>query len=157
MDNLKIIKITSEKDKFFGQVCDWMYEWWGKRDGWSFEKLYCFMKNCLLDKKIPQTFIAVLGDKLVGTYQLVMDDLDIRPDIYPWLANLFVDEKYRGRGFCTLMVENAIDQARLLGFSKLYLISKHVGLYEKFGWKFVEEIKTFNKANPIERLYAFDL
>ncbi|MBZ4668843.1 MAG: hypothetical protein JG775_1995, partial [Defluviitaleaceae bacterium] len=30
-------------------------------------------------------------------------------------------------------------------------------LYEKFGWKFVEEVKTFKKDSPIERLYRLEI
>ena len=31
-------------------------------------------------------------------YQLSMsDDLNSRPDLYPWLINVYVDEKFRGR------------------------------------------------------------
>ena len=42
-------------------------------------------------------------------------------------------------------------------FDKIFLYTKHIGLYEKFGWTFVEEINTFKKEQMIERLYKLDL
>lgn len=37
------------------------------------------------------------------------------------------------------------------------LEDKNIGLYEKFGWKFVEEVKTFKNDSPIERLYKLEI
>jgi len=38
-----------------------------------------------------------------------------------------------------------------------YLYTSHLGLYEKYGWKFVEELKTFKENANIERLYKLNL
>lgn len=34
---------------------------------------------------------------------------------------------------------------------------KHIGLYEKFGWTFIGEVKTFKKHSPIGRLYKLEI
>lgn len=49
------------------------------------------------------------------------------------------------------------ENAKKANLQELYLYTKHVGLYEKFGWKFVEEVKTFKKDSPIERLYRLEI
>ena len=38
----------------------------------------------------------------------------------------------------------------------VYLYTSHQGLYEKFGWTFVEEVDTFLKPR-MQRLYRLDL
>ena len=87
-------------------------------------------------------------------YQLSMcEDLNSRPDIYPWLINVYVDEKFRGNNVCRNLMETVYENAKKANLDELYLYTKHVGLYEKFGWDFVEEVKTFRNESPIERLY----
>ena len=91
-------------------------------------------------------------------YQLSMsDDLDSRPDIYPWLINVYVDEKFRGKNVCRQLMITVNENAKKAGLTELFLYTKHKGLYEKFGWDFVEEVKTFKDDSPIERLYRLKI
>ena len=85
------------------------------------------------------------------------DDLSSRPDIYPWLINVYVDEKYRNEGVCRFLMETVKEKAKDIGLTELYLYTKHIGLYEKFGWEFKEEVRTFNADSPIERLYKLKI
>lgn len=105
--------------------------------------------------RLPQTYVALIDNEPVGMYQLsYTDDLDSRPDIYPWL---YVDEKYRGQNICRKLMETVNDNARKNNIKELFLYTKHIGLYEKFGWQFVEEVKTFRDDSPIERLYRLEI
>lgn len=157
MESIKILKLTNENNKYFNVICDWMYDWWGKADGWSIEKVREYMKNSMCVDRIPQTFIALYNDEVVGMYQLSMNDLDIRPDIYPWLINVYVEYKYRGNGICKKMVEHCINEAKKLNLENLYLYTKHIGLYEKYGFEFIKGINTFKVESQLERLYIFKL
>ncbi len=85
-----------------------------------------------------------------------MHDLDVRPDIYPYLANLYVQEDYRGNGIVKLLIDRALSEAKRLGLSELFLYTKHVGLYEKYGWEFIGEIDTFLLPR-IQRLYKINI
>ena len=38
----------------------------------------------------------------------------------------------------------------------MWLYTKHINLYEKFGWKYVSDIDTYNKEQKIQRLYKDD-
>ena len=42
-------------------------------------------------------------------------------------------------------------------FNELFLYTKHIGLYEKFGWKYICKIDTYKDESKIERLYKLDL
>jgi N-acetylglutamate synthase-like GNAT family acetyltransferase len=157
MNKFEISVLSDNNSPYIKLITDWMYKWWGEQDGWSVDRVNCYVKNCVAIDKIPQTIIAVTGDKIVGTCNLIMHDLDSRPDIYPWLANLFVDEDYRLQGVATGLINQAIKQAKKLGLKELYLYTKYTDLYEKFGFEFVEEVETFKKDSPIERLYKISL
>ena len=125
-----------------------MYNWWGQRDEYSKDAVKCFM----------QPYGVFLDNEIIGTYQFAYDDLSVRPDIYPWLANVYIDEKYRGKGYGRELLESVFDNAKEnINFGEIFLYTKHIGLYEKFGWAFLEEVDTFKKEQRIERLYKLDL
>ena len=89
---------------------------------------------------------------------LTYEDLNVRPDIYPWLANVYIDERYRAKGYGRKLLESVKEIAKNnLSFKEIYLYTKHKNLYEKFGWKYVSEIETFNEESRIESLYKLDL
>ena len=70
---------------------------------------------------------------------------------------LVILEQYRGKGICKKLMETVRENAKTIGIKELYLYTKHIGLYEKFGWKFIEEVKTFREDSPIERLYKLEI
>ena len=155
---MEIIRLENSNNYIFDKICEWNYNWWGIRDNLSYEEVRCELEHSLNNKRLPQTFVMLIDSKPVGMYQLSMcDDLNSRPDIYPWLIDVYVDKDYRGRGICRKLMETVYENAKKANLDELYLYTKHIGLYEKFGWKFIEEVKTFRKDSPIERLYKLEI
>ena len=150
---MEIIKLEDSSNYIFNKICDWNYNWWGKRDCNSIEKVRYYMEHSLCKDKVPQTFVALIEKEPVGMYQITSYDDISRPDIYPWLANVFVDEKYRGRGIFKALMNTVFENAKKLNIKELYLYTSYVGLYEKFGWEYIEEVRTIREDCPIERLY----
>ena len=158
MENLEVRKLVNVDNETLDKLTEWMYNWWGKRDGYSLEAGKCFMKHSMEENRLPQTYGLFLDNKIIGMYQFTYDDLSVRPDIYPWLANVYIDEKYRGKGYGRKLLESVFDNAKEnINFGEIFLYTKHIGLYEKFGWTFIEEVDTFKKEQRIERLYKLDL
>lgn len=155
---LEIIRLEQSDNEIFEKVVDWNYNWWGIKLGKSREEVRYFFEHSVLKDRLPQTFVALMEDKPVGMYQLSMtDDLFGRPDIYPWLVNVYVDEAYRGRQICREMMLTVPQNAKNAEIKTLYLYTSHIGLYEKFGWEFVEMVKTFDEKSPLERLYKLEI
>ncbi len=155
---MEIVRLTDKNTPEFEKIVSWSYNWWGKPSGKSEEEVRCILENSLMTARLPQTFIALENGEALGMYQLSMhDDLVSRPDIYPWLINVYVDEAARGRGVCAAMMKTVAENAKRANLTELYLYTKHVGLYEKYGWEFVEYVKTFDEKSPVERLYGLEL
>lgn len=155
---MKIIRLEDSNNDIFEKICEWNYNWWGVRNNDSFEKVKCYFEHSLCKDRLPQTYVALIDNEPVGMYQLSMsDDLDSRPDIYPWLVNVYVDEKFRGKNICRELMNTVSENAKKANITELFLYTKHIGLYEKFGWKFIEEVKTFRSDSPIERLYKLEI
>ena len=155
---MEIIRLEHSNNYIFDKICEWNYNWWGIRNNNSFEEVKCNLEHCLCKERLPQTFVALIDGEPAGMYQLSMsEDLISRPDIYPWLINVYVDEKFRGRNVCRKLMNTVKENAKKANLTELFLYTKHIGLYEKFGWEFVEEIKTFKDDSPIERLYRLKI
>lgn len=70
---------------------------------------------------------------------LITNDFISRMDLWPWLAALYVIGKERGQAIGSRLLSYAVNEARNLGFSKVYLSTDHEGYYEKYGWKRIED------------------
>lgn len=155
---LKINKIITPDEDMLNTITTWMYSWWGMAEGYSLEAIQCYVKHGFQESRLPQTYGMFLGDKLIGTYQFRMDDLFVRPDIYPWLANVYIDEPYRNKGYGKVLLESIKSNAKqYLDFDEIFLFTKHIGLYENYSWEFVSEIDTCLKGERIQRLYKLNL
>lgn len=157
--NLEVRRLLSVDEETLDKMTKWMYEWWGKKDGHSFDEVKCFIEHSMQDdKRIPQTYGLFLDIQIIGMYQFSYDDLIIRPDIYPWLANVYIDEQYRGKGYSNILLQSVRKNAKAnTNFKELYLYTKHLGLYEKFGWKFISDFDTYSGEPRIQRLYKLDI
>ena len=156
---MKIIRLEESNNEIFNKICEWNYNWWGVKNNDSYEKVRCYFEHSLnCGEKLPQIFIALIDNKPVGMYQISMsDDIDCRPDIYPWLVNVYVDEKYRSNGICSQLMKTVKENAKNIGLKELYLYTEHIGLYEKYEWQFIENVNTFKNDSPIVRLYKLNV
>lgn len=139
-------------------ITGWMYQWWGQQEGYTREAVRQYVLHGCQQDRLPRTYGLFLGDMLIGMYQLRLDDLFVRPDVYPWLANVYLDPACRGMGYGRILLSSVKENAKQLGgFSELFLYTTHTGLYEKYGWAFMEEIDTHLEGARIQRLYRLSL
>lgn len=156
--NIQVKQLIDVDDETLDIMSNWMYNWWGKNNGYSYDGVKCYMKHSMQRDRLPYTYGLFVNDKIVGMFQLTLEDLKVRPDIYPWLCNLYIDKEYRNKGYGRILLESIKEIAKSkLDFKELYLYTKHTGLYEKFGWKYISDIDTFNEESRIEKLYELDL
>lgn len=100
-------------------------------------------------------FAAILNGKIVGMATLMKSDYYPLPEIYPWVSTIFVTEQYRGNRISEELIRFANRYAKEIGFSKTYIPTEHFGLYEKYGYHYVQDI--VNYGNGVDRLYVKDL
>lgn len=91
---------------------------------------------------LPCTFVLLKAHEPLGMVTLADNDLDIRPELNPWLADLYVAEPFRGCGHGLRLVRGLEMHALDMGISRLWLFtSDATGLYAKAGWAPVEEVQ----------------
>lgn len=156
--SFQIRQITAPDDIMINTIVEWMYAWWGQSEGYSIDALMQYIKHSMQKQRLPQTYGLFLNHTLIGMYQFRFDDLFVRPDIYPWLANVYIDERFRGFGYGKELMQSIYFNAKHhLGFHELFLFTKHIGFYEKFGWEFISEIDTYLETCRVQRLYRLNL
>lgn len=88
---------------------------------------------------IPIGFVAVVNGMVVGVACLVQCDLDSHEHLSPWLASVLVAPHHRGHGIGSALSARATQEARVLGFARVYLFTfdKQV-FYRRLGWSMLE-------------------
>lgn len=153
--SFRVARVTTDRD--LPKMAAWMQGWWGDVEGYSPEEVLCHLRCGLREADLPQTFglyreDGLIGNELIGMYQITYGDLFCRPDLNPWLANVYIDKAHRGKGLGGFLLSTVRQAACAAGVNELYLYTKHSGLYEKFSWEFFCEQDTF-LDDRIQRIY----
>lgn len=66
--------------------------------------------------------------------------LALIPDVHytPYIGYMFVDEIYRGNRLSQQLILYAMNYFKSVGFDKVYIVSDHINLYEKYGFHVVD-------------------
>ncbi len=87
------------------------------------------------DGELPQCHLLLRGDRIIGFYQLVQQELIERKGLSPWITCVFIDEGERGQRLSSQLLEHGRTVAGRLGYSRVYLTTDHIQFYEKFGFR----------------------
>lgn len=150
---LKVVRITDGEARVLDTVSSWIYSWWGREQGFSQQQIREHYRHAVCENRPPQTFVAYIDDEPVGTFQFGMEDSYVRPELYPWIKNVYVPEELRGRGYGETMLETVGDFVSDTDIEQLYLFTHMTGFYEKHGWRFIEEFETYKPTLGRQRLY----
>jgi len=90
---------------------------------------------------LPIGWVAHIGDQAIGTAALRSADLPGHEHLTPWLGGVFVRPEFRRRGVASALCAVVEDQARALGFERLYLFTlDQQALYRGLRWSPLERI-----------------
>ena len=108
-------------------------------------------KRILTEDKVISVLGLIVDKTMIGFISLFKYDGEYRRDLSPWYATMYVKQKYRGKGYSKVLNDAILNEARSLGYNKIYLKSELENYYEKFGAIFIE------KLNEDEKLYYIPL
>lgn len=134
MSSLRIVPLNAVPE-LRDTLADWLWRAFGTENSRDF--FASILDSSLSGADLPLTFVALDGDRPVGTVGLWRCDLISRQDLFPWLAALYVDEHYRGHGVSGQLQQTVIDCCRQRGDRHLYLYSACADYYERFGWAYI--------------------
>jgi GNAT superfamily N-acetyltransferase len=134
MSEIRIVGLA-EQPALLPVVGTWLWEEWAKRKGRTLEQVIGRLATLRATAGPEQCFVVLDGDTPAATASLVHHDLDPRPELTPWLAGVYVDLPFRGRGHAARLVRVVEAAATAGGVRRLWLHTEHAaGLYAGLGW-----------------------
>jgi GNAT superfamily N-acetyltransferase len=136
MRDITIVRLIPDSDHV-DTVASWTYAEWGHLHPGSTGEWWreAFRRECGEDG-VPSVFVAMQGNRPVGTAALMAEDMDSRRDLSPWLASVFVLPEWRGRGIASALIRRVEEEAAASGFRQFYLYTPdQQTLYRRLGWQ----------------------
>lgn len=101
------------------------------------------LKENRLEEYVGEGTLYLLwcGTELAGFIILGEKDGLPDPNRSPWLSFLFVAPAYRGRRLGKRLIDHACTAAKESGCQQVLLYTDHEGLYEKYGFTYLESRK----------------
>lgn len=103
-----------------------------------------------------RVFVALDETNIAGFCTLSETDCLPDVDFSPYVGFVFVAQRYRGRRLSRDLIDAASDLAREQGHETLYLVSDHVGLYEKYGFTAIDHRPAPWDVSVTETVFARD-
>jgi predicted N-acetyltransferase YhbS len=115
-------------------VARWIYdEFWADKDVHTPESLETLLRLAVKPDAMPLSLLALEEDRPVGTVNLIDNDDENRPHLWPWLAALFVVPDRRHLGIGSLLVRSLQQRAAAMGIDALYLGTDNPVFYARLG------------------------
>lgn len=105
----------------------------------SVEHAKQLLEKHLNNDELPFTFVAIDKHQAIGMASLRIND-GIREDLVPWLGGVVVEPRYRHQRIGSQLIELVKNQAKEMGFKKLYLLAFELAIvkwYEHLSWKII--------------------
>jgi len=148
MSNYRIIKIQ-EHPELKNYAANWFHEKWNIPLEAYLESIDECMKN---NTPVPQWYIVIIGDKIVGGLGVIENDFHNRKDLTPNVCAVYVEDDYRCQGIASKMLYYVCDDMREKNIDTLYLVTDHTSFYERHGWEFLCMVQAEGEKN-LTRMY----
>ncbi len=120
--------------EYMERAADWFHEKWKiPREAYVESMELCLQKI----SHIPQWYIVLDGQKIIGGMGVIENDFHDRKDLTPNVCAVYVEKEYRCQGIAGEMLQYVCDDMKEKGVDTLYLVTDHDSFYERYGWEFL--------------------
>lgn len=85
-----------------------------------------------------RVIVALDNGKICGYCTAAKTDCIPNVPYTPYIGFMFVDEAYRGNRLSQQIISYAMGYLKSVDFDKVYLVSDHENLYEKYGFRVID-------------------
>ncbi len=113
-------------------AAEWFHSKWGVP-----REAYLKCMTAYLNGETELGWYLCLEDgRIAGGMGVIENDFHDRKDLAPNVCAVHTEEEHRGRGIAGRLLGMVVDDLRSKGISPVYLITDHIGFYERYGWEF---------------------
>lgn len=132
MTELQYITLR-EKPELIQTAAEWFHSKWFVPT----EAYYECMQAYLNRETEYGWYLCMDGDRIVGGLGVIDNDFHDRKDLTPNVCAVYTEEEYRCKGIAGVLLNLVVADMKEKGISPLYLITNHIGFYERYGWEFL--------------------
>ena len=93
-------------------------------------------------------YLCADSDRIVGGLGVIENDFHDRKDLAPNICAVYTERAYRNRGIAGRLLDMAVADLRSKGIAPVYLVTNHVGFYERYGWEYLCSARSDGEAEP---------
>ena len=122
-----------EKPGLKDAAAGWFHSKWGVP-----AEAYLECMNAYLDQNTEYGwYLCMNGDQIIAGMGVIENDFHDRKDLKPNVCAVYTEKEYRGRGIAGKLLNMTVEDLRSKGITPVYLVSDHIGFYEKYGWEYL--------------------
>lgn len=119
-----------ERPELKNDAARWFHQKWGVPT----EAYLACMDDYLTKETEYGWYLCLDGDRIVGGMGVIENDFHDRKDLAPNICAVYTEEDYRCKGIAGHLLNMVVEDMRGKDISPLYLVTDHVGFYERYGW-----------------------
>ena len=97
-------------------------------------------------------YLCIDEDRIVAGLGVIENDFHDRKDLTPNICAVYTLESYRNQGIAGKLLNMAVTDLKEKGISPVYLVTNHIGFYERYGWEFYCMVHCDNESE-LSRMY----
>lgn len=131
MNDYKIVTLRMRED-----LKDAAAEWFHSKWGVPKEAYLECMEDYLSGSTNYGWYLCLDGEKIIGGMGVIDNDFHDRKDLAPNICAVYTEDDYRKQGIAGKLLDYVVEDCRSNGISPVYLLTDHIGFYERYGWEF---------------------
>ena len=97
-------------------------------------------------------YLCIDGEKIVAGMGVIENDFHDRKDLAPNICAVYTEEEYRCKGIAGNLLNMVVVDMKGKGISPIYLVTDHIGFYERYGWEFLCMVQSDGESD-MTRMY----
>ncbi len=128
-----IIRNIRECPQLLDAAAQWFSEKWRiSKEAYAESMRQCVSEDCA----VPQWYVATVGNSIIGGLGVIENDFHDHPELTPNVCAVYVETAYRRQGLAGRLLDRVCRDMEAYGVDTLYLLTDHIGFYERYGWRF---------------------
>ena len=131
--NEYIIITLRERPELASIAAEWFHSKWGIP---TEAYLEC-MQAYLSEETENGWYLCLNGENIVAGLGVIDNDFHDRKDLTPNVCAVYTENEHRKKGLAGKLLNRVVEDMKNKGIEPLYLITDHIGFYERYGWEFL--------------------